>query len=171
MMLILQVLLDGVLIFLLLRLWRAQRIVASNRDRAADAELLRNLEQYRAELADLLDALEVTAARERKALVAAIETARSLTVQESEHPDDPAPEQRPPIRERVASLREAVRALAARNLPRKEIAAALGIGIRELDLILRVLPSEPVSPEKDMSEAAGGGLVAAPTAAASSWGR
>jgi hypothetical protein len=161
MMWIFQAVLDAILVYLVLRLWRERKQAAAlvrQPDEGA-AALVPTLEQYRGELSDLLDCIEITVRKERESLTEAVKAARAEAgldksgprrkEEKGGHPSQPTD---------VVPLRESVRALADKDVPRERIAASLGLGVREVELLLSLSvggnrPSEAHAEERqDMEE-------------------
>lgn len=157
-MLIIQAILDVALAYLVFRLWRERSRACRGTDGEELARLTQALEQYRAELGDLLDSVETTARKEREHLLAAVRVARREAPRKTAAPcratlpGSTTGEQRP-----VASIRESVRVLAKENLPPGRIASSLGLGVREVQLFLRSSglqelpggrPAPPQTPEE-----------------------
>lgn len=137
MILVIQAILDAILFFLVFRLWQERQAISRCRADGDPTGPAQPWEEYRAELMDLLDTVETTIRTERESLMAAVQAARELM-----GPDNPATKGEtgadPGSRVPVASVRDSVRTLAEQNLPVPRIASSLGLGVREVDLLLNV---------------------------------
>lgn len=155
MMWILQAVLDAILVCLVFRLWRERKRAAAL-VRAPDgdaAAVARTFEQYRAELSDLLDCIEITARKERESLIEVVETARA---EAGLHTGEPQPREEkgfhPPPAMDIVPLRESVRALADQDVPPERIAASLGLGVREVELLLSLSAGQSRPPKARAEE-------------------
>jgi hypothetical protein len=145
---IIQAIVDVIVVYLLLRLWRDRRSICTTADKEELSRLARGLEEYRGELSDLLDSIEIAGRREREALKATVRAVRNNSnqscVESREVPQQAGTDM--PRPKGVDSLRDSVRELAEQELPRERIASRLGVGIGEVDLLLR-LPGSPNIPK------------------------